>query len=288
MSDFLDTLAQRNFDETLLHLRPRSMLRFEPASSTAWQTGGEPMLDETVQDSLAGEPGPATPSFFTPSDPMHAPSPGPISAAPSIETPPIVTQVRAAALPLRNSSLALAADQRQRIADRTEVPVVRIEEHHTETIREIIRDAPLKAPRPAAAVEPPSDGASPSKPMPQKSIAPLRDPPLTPEHRVPAAERRQTPRGVPLIPRQPAAARPAPQPVPASPSDQRTSSAPPRIVVERSTPSDSAAGEVHVTIGRIEVRAVPAPAPAAPRPKPATPAVMSLDQYLRRRAGGGS
>jgi hypothetical protein len=39
---------------------------------------------------------------------------------------------------------------------------------------------------------------------------------------------------------------------------------------------------IHVTIGRIEVRATPAP--PAPRQRPA-PAVMSLDDYLKRREG---
>jgi len=41
---------------------------------------------------------------------------------------------------------------------------------------------------------------------------------------------------------------------------------------------------VHVTIGRIEVRAVTPPAPA-PEPRPApgwTPPVLSLDEYLKR------
>jgi hypothetical protein len=43
---------------------------------------------------------------------------------------------------------------------------------------------------------------------------------------------------------------------------------------------------IHVTIGRIEVRATPPPAPAKPQPRPAPP-VMSLDEYLRQRASGG-
>lgn len=42
---------------------------------------------------------------------------------------------------------------------------------------------------------------------------------------------------------------------------------------------------IHVTIGRVEVRAAP---PAAPPPKArrSEPPVMSLDEYLRKRAGG--
>jgi hypothetical protein len=46
----------------------------------------------------------------------------------------------------------------------------------------------------------------------------------------------------------------------------------------------SAPPAVHVTIGRLEIRAVP---PARPEPQPvvaAPPARMSLDEYLKRSA----
>jgi hypothetical protein len=43
--------------------------------------------------------------------------------------------------------------------------------------------------------------------------------------------------------------------------------------------------EIHVSIGRIEVRAV-ADAPASRRAQPATP-VMGLEEYLRKVKGGG-
>ncbi len=43
---------------------------------------------------------------------------------------------------------------------------------------------------------------------------------------------------------------------------------------------------IHVTIGRIEVRAVQATSPSSPKPRPAQPA-MSLDDYLQRRGNGG-
>jgi hypothetical protein len=42
---------------------------------------------------------------------------------------------------------------------------------------------------------------------------------------------------------------------------------------------------IHVTIGRIEVRATTNAAPAAQKPR-AEPAMMSLDDYLTQRAGG--
>jgi hypothetical protein len=43
---------------------------------------------------------------------------------------------------------------------------------------------------------------------------------------------------------------------------------------------------IHVTIGRIEIRATPA-APAPARPAAPRPPGMSLDDYLRRRDGDG-
>jgi hypothetical protein len=43
---------------------------------------------------------------------------------------------------------------------------------------------------------------------------------------------------------------------------------------------------IHVTIGRIEIRATPS-APAAPTPR-RRPPLMGLDEYLRRKGGGGS
>lgn len=48
-----------------------------------------------------------------------------------------------------------------------------------------------------------------------------------------------------------------------------------------------AAPTVQVTIGRVEVRAMLTPAAPSRRERP-TPAVMGLDEYLRRRAGPGS
>ncbi|GIV60234.1 MAG: hypothetical protein KatS3mg043_1323 [Rhodothermaceae bacterium] len=50
----------------------------------------------------------------------------------------------------------------------------------------------------------------------------------------------------------------------------------------------AAAPTIHVTIGRVVIRAVP-PTPPGPSPeKPRVqPAVMTLDDYLKRRKAGG-
>ena len=53
----------------------------------------------------------------------------------------------------------------------------------------------------------------------------------------------------------------------------------------RAQPPPTAEPTIHVTIGRIEVRATQPAAPIAPRERQA-PTVMSLEEYLRRRAKG--
>jgi hypothetical protein len=58
--------------------------------------------------------------------------------------------------------------------------------------------------------------------------------------------------------------------------------------IDHQVPARSESGReetvVHVTIGRIEVRAVREP--AKPAPQPARPPAMSLEEYLRRRSEG--
>jgi len=54
----------------------------------------------------------------------------------------------------------------------------------------------------------------------------------------------------------------------------------------KEAPAPEAAPTIQVTIGRVEVRATPPPAPAPQRPR-AKPPVMSLDEYLRQRNRGG-
>jgi hypothetical protein len=100
----------------------------------------------------------------------------------------------------------------------------------------------------------PTHEAAPRAAAPQ----PTREPEVTPE---PARGGALSSLGVrPLIP----AARIIPAPVATAP--------------RMSEPT------IHVTIGRVEVRATPPPAPSRPRAQITAPPVMTLEEYLRRRS----
>jgi hypothetical protein len=52
------------------------------------------------------------------------------------------------------------------------------------------------------------------------------------------------------------------------------------------SPAATTPPTINVTIGRVEVRAVPPPAQQRAKPKPAS--VLSLEDYLRQRAKGAA
>jgi hypothetical protein len=92
---------------------------------------------------------------------------------------------------------------------------------------------------------------------------------------------------VQIVPQTAAASQASPSPIVAPP---RPASEPPRIVPEqlpsqKRSPSDSPT--VNVTIGRIEIRG-PHQREAAPSRREPRARVMSLEQYLERRAAGGA
>lgn len=61
---------------------------------------------------------------------------------------------------------------------------------------------------------------------------------------------------------------------------------PPRPALRMPLPEPPAAPTIQVTIGRLEVRAAPVDSPARPKPRSAQ-TVMSLEDYLKQRSGGG-
>jgi hypothetical protein len=75
-----------------------------------------------------------------------------------------------------------------------------------------------------------------------------------------------------------------PMPTLSRPAARRSEPPPPAI--GRETPP-AVAPTIQVTIGRIEVRATPAPASPARGPRSTTPA-LSLEDYLRQRSGGAT
>ena len=80
------------------------------------------------------------------------------------------------------------------------------------------------------------------------------------------------------------AIRPAPIPAPAIEVTSRRSRSAAWESID-APPQASPAPTIHVTIGRIEVRAMPTPVSVQPKSRFAAP-VMSLDDYLRQRGGG--
>jgi hypothetical protein len=80
----------------------------------------------------------------------------------------------------------------------------------------------------------------------------------------------QRPKLLPIVPVVPASTVPSPRMLPPSPKREHTAERP----------------SIHVTIGRVEVRATPPPTRARPQAPQAR--AMSLDEYLRQRASGGS
>jgi hypothetical protein len=75
---------------------------------------------------------------------------------------------------------------------------------------------------------------------------------------------------------------PARRSMPATNVPSARRSTPPTVAPQ---PAATTEPTIHVTIGRIEVRAAPPPTPAA-RPRSAPVPAMSLDDYLRERGGG--
>jgi len=152
--------------------------------------------------------------------------------------------------------------------------------------------SPAAAGAPSAAAS--SAGATSARPaLPRRSDTASPDPaPVAPSARAARGESHEAHDGRPPAPR-PGRERPE------APESQRPSAAAEGAVLpervdrseqrsvaarRRQGPQSSAAPVVHVTIGRVEVRAVP-PGPArAERSRPEEPAVAALDQYLRRRA----
>lgn len=285
MGDFLSTLANRNLmsghTDPAASVLPRLPARFEPSTPGA----PAPMLghaDEPVspvQQHEGNEEGqPQQPSAETLAGllaALMAQSSGllrPTSAVqpqrvPALPTPP-------------HRPPPTAADQESGIERSPEKPV---ETAPTPAagpllveriiVRETGRIPPYTAhepPAPATDLRPkPSPPLALPAPREQSSAAPPDAATLTPPLS-PAAPPTPTPRKRPIADDTARADAPASLVQPAHPP------------LRRPAPAVEPGPTIQVTIGRIEVRATPAPAPANPERRPAP--VMSLADYLRQRA----
>lgn len=171
------------------------------------------------------------------------------------------------------------------LADRRDVPAVNVGTPKTAAVPpvELVAPASLASPRPSVGEAPVKAPAA--EPIERTALFKPREPERTPVS--PSAGKE------PAIP--PAASRNEPAPPPAAPPlrPAKTIAQPqvmPRVEKPRPTPAPTSTKTpepvIHVTIGRIEVRA--SSEAATSRKAPATRPVTSLDEYLSGRAKRGT
>lgn len=297
MSDFLGSLVRRAI-ETRAAVRPRLRSVFEPAEPEASAS-----IEERTVERVAS-PGPRV-------EPER-----PAEAAPQRRDPPTVEQP---AWP-EHAQPREAELPRQLPRSRADTPAS-VEPTPVEVRSPAVppaETAPAREPRPSVSeeiarlVEPSasaSPSASPPPPGPSARAGSEADQESKPQSREPARPTELRP--VPV--REPVGPGPVDEtvrvveqlvervvpvdqnrPEPAPMPEVRASGivARPRVApfVEpppaRPEPAERAEPTVKVTIGRVELRATPPP--AVPRRPRRRSAVMGLEEYLRRRAGGGA
>lgn len=159
-------------------------------------------------------------------------------------------------------------------------PVPAVDDRHVRRLGlpdHVLPGVTAPGPAPGAVAPPWHPPSAPDGPPPRRGASDAPDRPGeqgTPGAAPPSS--RATPRPAPP---------PEPAPSPRTAPGPFTGPLPGQDARRSRRESEAGPTTVHVTIGRVEVR-VPAPAPRAPHPSRPTPAVMSLEQYLSRRAGG--
>lgn len=244
----------------------------------------------------AGTIAPRLPSLFEPISPAYAPEetdagPAPLATAPS--APDAAGTAPHAKQPAAKQWATPHHDQRgsddvQPDAARRSDRVAPVTEPAAGPAPVAVPPAPLARPTVLLPVPTRQGGVErndASEPLPR--VTDRTAPPLATREE-PAASIRRSPGGT-----GPAAApAPAPKPVEGALLPQPVAVALPRTTLRPDAgppprvPEPEQAGPViNVTIGRVEVRAVPA-APARPRAEGMRPTPLSLDDYLKQRGGG--
>lgn len=297
--DFLERLVARSFEPTG-GLRPRPAALFEPARPvhglplvTAEVAGDDPAPvpeqgpppRDAASEERAASPSPPRQwrSLLRPSPradlpPPRSGEPAPPGGRRPAAAPPTAPK-RAASKPTPAAPTLLERVAREVVVERT------------------IEAAGRRAPPPLA-VETPERSPTIGPVLREVVVEGLTSAPRQSER-----AGRRSPRG-PAEPRPGRTSRPpgagpvaGPRPPPPPALSPRTVRPAPVVVeprvegrrhwAEPTAPAPAAPPPVHVTIGRVEVRATTATAEPVGRPRP-RPRVMSLDEYLDRQSHGGS
>ncbi|MGH7495330.1 MAG: hypothetical protein ACREOO_23465 [bacterium] len=304
MSDYLSNLSARSLNLAPV-LQPRLASRFEPLLSAtsprpAWQTVDEPAVAEfrgelvnveTRHKDLSSTPARdfsrpqrhempmhEHPHFDAPLRPMTAhlrspdqpPAAGPVSVVSPIHTAPSMLQPR----PMQHADLQGPKSQPPNpilATGRDETPTAPFR-NQSETYNRPVFEPAV----PHAVIEHAAESVTPRTAMAQDEAASLRSSGEEPRPR--KFLRSATPADQRLV--QSIPARIVVQPHIASYVEQAMPASPQSLETPKPAPT------IQVTIGRIEVRATPPV--TQPQRQRSAPQVMSLDEYLRQRAGGGN
>jgi hypothetical protein len=303
--DFLERLVARSFEPTG-GLRPRPAALFEPARPvhglplvTAEVTGDDPA---PVPEQA---PPPRTVASEKPTTPLSPPRPrgSPLGPPPRPDLapprrPPLHGAGELAPPGSGRPAPTPPAVRERAVSEPTPAAPTLLERVAREVVAERTIEAAGRRAPPPLAVETPERPPTIGPVLREVVVEGLTSAPRKPE---PAG--RRSPRG-PAAPRPgrtsgPPGAGPVagPRPPPPTALSPRTVRPAPVVVeprvegrrhrAEPATPAPAAPPPVHVTIGRVEVRASTAAAEPVGRPRP-RPQVMSLDEYLDQRSHGGS
>jgi hypothetical protein len=254
MSDFLTALAASALG-IADGVEPRSRSRFEDAPGAAW---GE----QTVEIEA---PGPAVGAIETPRAQAAVARPASPEIAGETAVPPAAPFAEPPAPePAPEPATEPTVIRRVRVA---EAPPARAPAPQPE-----LTDAPRRSER---VTEPEAQPIEPVRVLRASDAAAERDAP-PPAVSPPALAAREPPTPIVIVPDRVEPAR-----------SEAPPSAPARPDATAAHPAEPPAPVVQVTIGRIEVRALPAPA-APPQPAAKFAPALSLADYLARKTRGGA
>jgi hypothetical protein len=236
----------------------------EPSTTAAFSTESSPSKPQVSADAATAEPA-GRPGAETPPKPLRAATEGIVRPTGGAPPKPLQAADKGIVRPTDGAPPRPLRAATEEIVGPAGVPQPR--QIHPAAAQEVVRPVSAFPSREVGAVPPIGERAATLPTAPPARSAPGSS---EPESTTPPASARSTKVVAPAH-----ATIPRISPAPSGP--------------DRARGSDKAAlpRPVHITIGRIEVRAIhPPPEPVRHRPAPAAPKI-SLEEYLKQRNGGG-